>query len=191
MAINEGNPTDIQGSQFRGLGVRDLTSYSLNAQINTSDQNFRQFFARRIINATQATSPIVSHAVDGQKAMYESLAILRNAATSFTGRPLSGNPTLGAQYPTARPGPQFRQIAMLIRAGLGTQLALCGMGGFDLHSDEGNQAGNSANLMLNLDRALAAFRNDLIDSGRTLAEHYSRYRFGVRQNNSGERLSGQ
>ena len=165
MAIDQGNPIDIQGSLVRGLGVRDLTSYNLQAQIGTSDQNYRQFLAKQVINATQATTPIMAQTVDGQKAMYDSITTLRNASTSFTGRGLSNNPTLGAQYPTARPGPQLRQIAMLVRAGLGTQLALCGMGGFDLHSDMGNEVGNEANLMRSLDQALAAFRNDMMDSG--------------------------
>jgi uncharacterized protein (DUF1501 family) len=166
MAIGQGNPTDIQGASQRGLGLRDLTSYSLDAQTYSTEQQYRQYIAQQVVNSVQATSPMVDATVQSQKAMYQSIDTLKAASTAFTGRGLSGNPTLGAQYPTARPGPQLRQIAMLVQAGLGTQLALCGMGGFDLHSDIGGATGAEANLMRSLDQALAAFRNDMIAMGK-------------------------
>lgn len=166
MAIGQGNPTDIQGASKRGLGLRDLNSYSLDSQINSNDQRYRTYLAQQIANSVQATTPIETAAAQGQRAMYQSIETLQEAAASFTGRNVSGNPTLGAQYPTARPGPQLRQIAMLIQAGLGTQLALCGMGGFDLHSNIGNENGREADLMRNLDQALAAFRADMVAMGK-------------------------
>ncbi len=166
MAIGQGNPTDIQGSNQRGLGLRDLNSYSLDNQINTADQRYRTYLAQQIADTVEATSPIEEAAVEGQKAMYQSIETLQEAAAGFTGRGTSGNPTLGAQYPTSRPGPQLRQIAMLVQAGLGTQLALCGMGGFDLHSNIGNENGREADLMEDLDQALAAFRADMLAMGK-------------------------
>ncbi|MCB0323434.1 MAG: DUF1501 domain-containing protein [Bdellovibrionales bacterium] len=167
MAIGQGNPIDIQGASVRGLGLRDLTAYGLNSQSGVgSDQAYRQYIAQQVTNAVQPTTPITASVKDGQRAMYQSIETLQDAAGSFTGRGLSANPTLGAQYPTQSPGPQLRQIAMLIQAGLGTQLALCGMGGFDLHSAIGNENGSEANLMRNLDRALIAFRNDMVAMGK-------------------------
>jgi uncharacterized protein (DUF1501 family) len=165
MAIGQGNPIDIQGSTKRGLGVRDLNSYSLNSQ-DYRDQPYRQFIAKWVLDRLGSARPITAKATEGQKAMYSSIDTLKAASSSFTGRGLSGNPTRGAQYPTSRPGPQLRQVAMLVQAGIGTQLALCGMGGFDLHSNIGNENGSEANLMRNLDYALAAFRNDMVDIGR-------------------------
>ena len=165
MSIRQGNPIDIQGAEHRGLGLRDLNSYNLTRQTSTRDQDYREYIAKNILQQTQTTAQMTASVKEGQENMYESIDILANAASSFTGRALSAVETDDA-YPTGRPGPALRQIAMLIQAGLGTQLALCGFGGFDTHSNAGAETGNHATLMSRLDQAVGAFLADMRDFGK-------------------------
>ena len=193
MSVRQGNPIDIQGINYRGLGLRDLNSYSLKAQTSGREQKYRAYFARDILRETQISEPMTASVKEGQVNMYESIDILKNAVSSFTGRGLSSVPTDDA-YPTQNPGPALRQIAMLIQAGLGTQLALCGLGGFDLHSNAGGEVGAQATLMSNLDQAVSAFMADMRAFGKqndVVLAIDSEFGRTIRENGSGGTDHGQ
>jgi len=66
----------------------------------------------------------------------------------------------GAKYPGGRLGQSLMQIARLIKADVGLEVAFTDVGGWDTHV---NEAGQLANLLGNFGQALAAFYQDLGD----------------------------
>lgn len=75
-------------------------------------------------------------------------------------------PAGGARYPAGRLGQSLRQIARLIKADVGLEVAFTDVGGWDTHVNEVGQtpgAGQLANLLANFGQALAAFYQDLGD----------------------------
>ncbi|MGL5830087.1 MAG: DUF1501 domain-containing protein [Angustibacter sp.] len=89
-----------------------------------------------------------------------------------------------ANYPEGQFGDTLKDTARLIRAGLGLSLAAIDIGGWDMHTGEGNVGGGDLrNHMVELDAGLGAFVRDLGDDfnnvtivlisefGRSLAEN--------------------
>ena len=78
----------------------------------------------------------------------------------------SYQPANGAQYPGGRFGQSMQQIARLIKANVGLEVAFADMGGWDTHVNEVGQqptVGPLANLLGEFGQALAAFYQDLGD----------------------------
>ena len=76
------------------------------------------------------------------------------------------SPANGAKYPKGRLGQSLQQIARIIRANVGLEVAFTDVGGWDTHVNEvGPQphVGQLANLLRNFGDALAAFSQDLGD----------------------------
>ena len=83
---------------------------------------------------------------------------------SIQARPYT--PANGAKYPAGRLGLSLMQIARLIKADVGLEVAFTDVGGWDTHVNEVGQtpgAGQLANLLGNFGQALAAFHQDLGD----------------------------
>jgi uncharacterized protein (DUF1501 family) len=75
-------------------------------------------------------------------------------------------PLNGAHYPNGRLGQSLLQIARMIRAGVGLEVAFTDVGGWDTHVNEvGAQPhqGQLANLLKDFGDALAAFSQDMGD----------------------------
>ena len=72
-------------------------------------------------------------------------------------------PAPGADYPKGRFGDSLRQLAQLIKANLGVQVAFADIGGWDHHVNEGAAEGQLANVLRDFSRSLAAFWIDLGD----------------------------
>lgn len=67
----------------------------------------------------------------------------------------------GAVYPNSQLGRSLRQIAQLIKAGVGLELAFAECGGWDTHLNQGGARGQLANLLRDLSQSIAAFTIDL------------------------------
>ena len=74
-------------------------------------------------------------------------------------------PAPGASYPKGRFGDSLRQLAQLIKANLGVQIAFADIGGWDHHVNEGAVEGQLANVLGDFSQSLAAFWTDLGDLG--------------------------
>jgi uncharacterized protein (DUF1501 family) len=74
-------------------------------------------------------------------------------------------PALGANYPKGRFGDSLRQLAQLIKANLGVQVAFADIGGWDHHVNEGSTEGQIANVLTEFSQSLSAFWTDLGDLG--------------------------
>jgi uncharacterized protein (DUF1501 family) len=74
-------------------------------------------------------------------------------------------PAPGTNYPRGRFGDSLRQLAQLIKANLGVQVAFADIGGWDHHVNEGSTEGQMANVLTDFSQSLAAFWTDLGDLG--------------------------
>lgn len=75
--------------------------------------------------------------------------------------PAKYQPRPGVAYPRNRLGDGLRQIAQLVKADLGVELAFVDIGGWDHHTAQGAATGQLANLLRQLGGSLAAFHKDL------------------------------
>ncbi len=92
----------------------------------------------------------------------------------------------GAQYPESNFGMGLRQVAQLIKADVGLEIACIDIGGWDTHDEQGGAEGAMAFLLDDMARGLAAFYSDLQDEmarvnvvtmsefGRTTGENASK-----------------
>jgi uncharacterized protein (DUF1501 family) len=75
--------------------------------------------------------------------------------------PAQYKPENGARYPQSRLSQSLLQIAQLIKAGVGLEVAFTDCGGWDTHSNEGGARGQLANLLRDFSNSIAAFVTDL------------------------------
>jgi len=72
-------------------------------------------------------------------------------------------PAPGAEYPRGRYGESLKQVAQLLKADVGVEVAFTDVGGWDHHAAEGGVQGQLAARLKEFGEALAAFRRDLGD----------------------------
>ena len=77
--------------------------------------------------------------------------------------PTKYQPARGVTYPRGPYGDSLRQIAQLIKAGVGVEMAFTDVGGWDHHAAEGGVQGQLAGRLRDFGSALAAFHRDLRD----------------------------
>jgi uncharacterized protein (DUF1501 family) len=75
--------------------------------------------------------------------------------------PAQYQPEQGAQYPRNPFGNSLLQIAQLIKAGVGLEVAFTDMGGWDTHVNQGNARGQLANLLRQFGEGISALCQDL------------------------------
>jgi uncharacterized protein (DUF1501 family) len=88
----------------------------------------------------------------------ETLEILRTLEALD---PAGYRPAANAAYPQTQFGYGLQQIAMLIKAEVGLEVAAIDVGGWDTHFAQGSSQGLMAGLMADLAQGLAAFHADL------------------------------
>ena len=95
-------------------------------------------------------------------------------------------PAHGAQYPPGQFGDSMRQIAQLLKANLGVEVAFADIGGWDHHVNEGNVEGQLARSLRDFSQGIAAFWQDMGDQAEDVTL-ISMSEFGrtVRQNGTG------
>jgi uncharacterized protein (DUF1501 family) len=77
--------------------------------------------------------------------------------------PSKYTPAPGADYPRGRFADSLKQLAQLIKANLGVQVAFADIGGWDHHVNEGSTQGQLANILREFSQSLGAFWIDLGD----------------------------
>jgi uncharacterized protein (DUF1501 family) len=86
---------------------------------------------------------------------FEAVKMLKAAA------PQRLAPANGAMYPRGRFGESLRQIAQLVRADVGLEVAFADVGGWDTHAGQGNERGQLAVRLREFAEGLAALDRDL------------------------------
>jgi len=92
---------------------------------------------------------------DTGKETFEAVNSLKKA------NPAQYKPENGAQYPPSQLGRSLLQIAQLIKANVGLEVAFAEAGGWDTHVNEGNSRGQLANLLRDFGASIAALATDL------------------------------
>jgi len=115
-----------------------------------------------------AAGPAVAHGFEGMYdaavadalhgAGHEAFAAMRALQAAH---PAQQAPANGAEYPGGALGNSLRQLAQLIKADLGVELAFAEVGGWDHHVGEGGAQGQLAGRLRELASALVAFDRDL------------------------------
>jgi uncharacterized protein (DUF1501 family) len=100
--------------------------------------------------------------------------------------PSKYTPAAGANYPRGRFGDSLRQLAQLLKADLGVEVAFADIGGWDHHVNEGSTQGQLARLLGEFSESISAFWADLGDmAGDTVLVSMSEFGRTARQNGTG------
>jgi uncharacterized protein (DUF1501 family) len=95
----------------------------------------------------------VVHAAGGE--MFEAIKILKSA------NPQQYVPENGADYPRSPFGQHLKQIAQLIKANVGLEIAFADVGGWDTHVNQGGATGQLAGRLDDFSKSIAALVEDL------------------------------
>jgi uncharacterized protein (DUF1501 family) len=87
--------------------------------------------------------------------MFEAVKMLRSA------NPQNYRVENGAEYPRSPFGQRLREIAQLIKAGVGLEIAFADVGGWDTHVNQGASTGQLAARLRDFSQSIAAFVTDL------------------------------
>src|SRR4051812_19975334 len=88
---------------------------------------------------------------------FEAVKMLKSAD------PSRYQPENGAEYPRSGYGDALRQIAQLVKADVGLEIAFAEAGGWDTHVDQGSSAGQLAQRLADFGQGIAALARDLGD----------------------------
>ncbi|MGP8252754.1 MAG: DUF1501 domain-containing protein [Terracidiphilus sp.] len=93
---------------------------------------------------------------------FEAVRMLRAA------NPAQYQPANGASYPNNDFGNSMKQIAQLLKAGLGVEAAFTDVTGWDTHQNQGGVNGQLANRLADFSQSIAAFWRDMGDSAENI-----------------------
>jgi len=131
------------------LAIDDLQAFGLRVpQEAARDRLTRAFEA---LYEGSATGLLASSSQEG----FEAVQQLKVA------NPTQYQPANGADYPRGRLGRSFLQVAQLIKADVGVQIAFVDGSGWDTHVNQGSSEGQLAARLKELGDSLAAFAIDL------------------------------
>ena len=112
--------------------------------------------------------------------MFDALKALRAA------NPQQYKPTAGVEYPKSAFGQRLLQIAQLIKAGVGLEVAFADIGGWDTHVNQGGAQGQLAQRLSDFADSIAALVSDLGDRMEDIVIlTMSEFGRTVRQNGTG------
>jgi uncharacterized protein (DUF1501 family) len=173
-------------SPFRAVAMTQQTPRILEGPSATIAMNSLQEFsvrasgpsADRLEALYRTGSADVVHAAGGE--MFEAVKILKAA------NPRKYLPENGATYPSSQFGQRLRQIAQLIRADVGLEVAFADVGGWDTHVNQGAVTGQLAGRFDDFATSIAALVTDLGDRmADTTIMTMSEFGRTVRQNGNG------
>jgi len=150
-----------QTAAFRAVSMTPQTPRILEGKTPTVAMNSLDEFTVRStgsqaesIEALYKTgSADVVHAAGGE--MFEAMKILKTA------NPQQYLPQNGAAYPRSPFGQHLRQIAQLIKADVGLEIAFADVGGWDTHVNQGGATGQLAQRLDDFSTSIASLVKDL------------------------------
>ena len=148
------------GSPFRGVAVSPQMPRTLAGRAPALSMSSIEEFRLRNLVMAGALEKLYSNSSDplfrqGGKSLFEAMARLRAIESRI--------PPSIATYSAGRFGNGLKQIARLIKADLGLEVAFTEIEGWDTHVAEGGASGQLANRLKELAAGLAAFYQDLGD----------------------------
>ena len=154
---------DNAPSPFRAVAMTQQTPRMLEGPAPTIAMNSLSEFsvraagpaAERLEALYRTGTADVVHAAGGE--MFEAVKILKAAD------PQKYLPRNGASYPNSQFGQRLRQIAQLVKADVGLEVAFADVGGWDTHVNQGASTGQLALRLDDFARSIAALAADLGD----------------------------
>ena len=145
-------PRSFQGPQDC-MAIRDLDTFGMAGDIivpmasGGSSDGFESMYSGAVDTVLHGAG----------KESFDALDLLKKVrGTAYV-------PANGANYPQASFGRNLRQIAQLIKANVGLQVAFAEIDGWDTHANQGNAKGQLANRLGIFSQSLAALYQDLGD----------------------------
>lgn len=148
VALTQALPRSLQGTA-PALAIGQLGQFGIRAG-QDNDVMMSGFEAQYAKAADSVIGPTGKEAFDAVK-------MLKDA------NPAGYMPANGAEYPRAGFGDAMRQIAQIIKADLGLEVAFAELGNWDHHANEGASTGQIANRLGEFSDGIAAFARDLGD----------------------------
>jgi uncharacterized protein (DUF1501 family) len=129
------------------IAMANLNGFSIRAgKASANVQNgFEEIYAKQNKDALAKTG----------RETFDAVNYLKQA------NPAQYKPENGAEYPNGPFGNSLRQIAQLIKADVGLEIAFTDMGQWDTHVNQGNSRGQLANLLNQFSTGIAALYQDL------------------------------
>jgi uncharacterized protein (DUF1501 family) len=157
-ALDQGGKREAKGSPLRAVALTSALPRILAGNSGAvAMTNVSQFGVRGGAQASQSFETMYASAVAGTlegtaKESFDAARILKSAD------PQKLQPENGAVYPGGPLGNSLRQIAQLIKSGVGLEVAFTDVGGWDTHAGEERQLANNLRTFAD---AIAAFARDL------------------------------
>ncbi len=147
IALGPSLPRILSGKE-PALAVNNVNDFGVGGRNgNTSASTFEAMYAQSVDSVLHGTG----------RETFDAVKMLKAA------NPSQYKPAAGADYPKGRFGDSLKQLAQLIKANLGVQVAFADIGGWDHHVNEGSTQGQIANVLGEFSQSLAAFWTDLGD----------------------------
>jgi uncharacterized protein (DUF1501 family) len=147
LAMGPSLPRILSGKES-ALAVNNVNDFGVGGRNGGATANtFEAMYAQSVDSVLHGT---------GQET-FDAVKMLKAAD------PSKYKPAVGADYPKGRFGDSLKQLAQLIKANLGVQVAFADIGGWDHHVNEGSTQGQIANVLTEFSQSLAAFWMDLGD----------------------------
>jgi uncharacterized protein (DUF1501 family) len=137
--ILSGSAGAVAMSSLAGFGIR------AGAATEAVSDSFEAMYAGGATDVLSSTA----------KESFDALRMLKAADPSKLA------PANGADYPAGPFGNSLKQIAQLIKADVGLEIAFTDVGGWDTHAGEGGAQGQLGNRLREYGQAIAAFAKDL------------------------------
>jgi uncharacterized protein (DUF1501 family) len=145
---------------FRGVAVNPQTPRMMAGAAPTLSMSSIEEFRLRNVAMAPTLEKLYANSTDplfrqGGKSLFDAMAKLRAIESKI--------PQSTATYPAGRFGVGLKQIARLIKADVGLEIAFTEIEGWDTHVAEGGATGQLANRLKELGEGLTAFYQDLGD----------------------------
>ncbi len=146
-------PRTLSGSA-PALAIDDLRTFGMRAARSEGRDKLTRAFEELYEGA--ATGLVATSSAES----FEAIRMLQSA------NPTATAPANGADYGRSKLGQSLQQIAQLIKADLGMEIAFVDVGGWDTHVNQGSEQGQLAARLDELATALGGFTTDLGDRMR-------------------------
>jgi uncharacterized protein (DUF1501 family) len=147
ISLGAETPRAMRG-KYPTLSIADLDTFGV---AGGRDASIEDAFSRTY--GTEAGT-IIGTAADGA---FEAMQLLKKANIA------QYRPATGVEYPAGEFGRSLRQVAQLIKSGVGVEIAFVDIGGWDTHNNQGGEQGQLAGRFRELSRGVRALYDDLGD----------------------------
>ena len=140
------------------LAIDDLQAFGLRVPQEPARDRLTRAFEELYAGGGAGTGLLASSSREG----FEAIQMLKRAD------PTQYQPAAGVGYPPGRLGRALLQIAQLIKADVGLEIAFADCGGWDTHVNQGSSEGQLSARLRELGLALSAFSRDLGERMRSV-----------------------